>query len=479
MSRIRLFQSLGVALALSLLTPVVASARTNTWYVRHGGTGNGSNPLRPTGSLADAQSRSGPSDIIFVLPGSAPLDGGITLQDGQTLVGLGIGGHTPVISNSNPSSNGGNGVVLANDVRVWNLVIQDTARSGIYGLDSTGSDIRNVDVKRANFTGSLTPYSSLVIGPVPHGGIILVSATPGASGEHRISFCKVTDAVAMSVGAFAFYGASTELEVRHSLLSGGIGIPPDSPMIDVGLAGVAEFPGSRVEVTLTHSTVEKRLTYNGRNVLAYAGADADTELSVIGSTVSESGQDGVIGIAALHPARVSVDIRSSLVERSAQLNVEGTLINTPPFDPSRADQSIVSVSVRDSTIRAPGEYEGLESANVGMVPSVFVPAPFTNGTYALSIENSLLEDSSSTGVRIGGNFAALPPDESVYDVELSRNILLDEPIAITIAATGAYIDARRNCWGTPEGLTPDRLELIGGATSDQIDASRPIRCRAH
>jgi hypothetical protein len=58
-------------------------------------------------------------------------DGGLTLKPGQTLVGRTEAGRLPAITNSTAERNGGNGIVLADSVRIWNVRVVDTHASGV------------------------------------------------------------------------------------------------------------------------------------------------------------------------------------------------------------------------------------------------------------------------------------------------------------------------------------------------------------
>jgi len=108
---------------------------------------------KPFRTLARVETVSGPGDIIYILPSPFTLDGGITLQDGQSLLGLGVNpvevdeADTNVrITNTDPSKNVGTAIRLANDNTVAGIHIVKPFGNGIAGFDSTGSDIRNIMV---------------------------------------------------------------------------------------------------------------------------------------------------------------------------------------------------------------------------------------------------------------------------------------------------------------------------------------------
>lgn len=144
------------------------SART--WYVSATApTGGNGAAQTPFDSLAAVEQAAAPGDTIVVLPSpldTAPLDGGIALKPGQRLIGAGadvvqqpgnaaVAGPAllaalPRIRNTNPLRQQGDAVRLAAGSEVRNLVITESARGAIYGLNAPGSTIRGNDVSGYN-----------------------------------------------------------------------------------------------------------------------------------------------------------------------------------------------------------------------------------------------------------------------------------------------------------------------------------------
>ena len=75
-----------------------------------------------------------------------PLDGGVTLKPGQSLIGHAEAGRKPAVTNSNAGRNGGNGVVLADDYKVLDVRIERTRASGVLGFNVTGACLLGVGV---------------------------------------------------------------------------------------------------------------------------------------------------------------------------------------------------------------------------------------------------------------------------------------------------------------------------------------------
>ncbi|MBJ7328292.1 MAG: hypothetical protein JHC95_00255 [Solirubrobacteraceae bacterium] len=147
-----------VAAACAMTVVVMISggstASAATWHVQAGAAAGGDgSAAAPLSSLAAVEARSAPGDTIVVAPvPRGVLDGGIVLKAGQTLVGGGpsvVGdvapAALPVITNR-----AGDGVRLADDTTVSNLVIRRPRRGGIYGLDSVGVQVLGNDVSGHN-----------------------------------------------------------------------------------------------------------------------------------------------------------------------------------------------------------------------------------------------------------------------------------------------------------------------------------------
>jgi hypothetical protein len=120
--------------------------------------GDGSDQA-PFNSLEAVEKASAPGDEIAVLPSPLsvpPLDGGIALKPGQKLIGRGPSANDPAalnaprITNSVAARNSGDAVVLADHVEVGNLVIVDSYRGGIYGVNVNDVNIHDNNLSRTN-----------------------------------------------------------------------------------------------------------------------------------------------------------------------------------------------------------------------------------------------------------------------------------------------------------------------------------------
>ena len=354
-----------------------------------------------------------------------------------------------------------------------------TRASGVLGVDVSGACLIGVEVEDANQSAGLTTSEASVLGRISNGGILFIAARSGKAFENRLLRCGVRRATGIGIGVFALKGARSRLVVNHGRVEGGTLIPP---LFDVGVAALAHGRSSEVHLEMADADVRGRLSQQGRNILVFAAADARAKARIERSTSGEVGQDGIVAVAAMVPATVEIEIRDSTIERAGQMNIEGTILNLPPSDPARAHEGLVSIDVQRSIIRDAGFVDGFrgEAQNLWLAPTVFAPGPFARGHYRLSVRDSIVEKALKAGIGLGnqGSEFRIAPDEGEYRVRLRNNTIRDNgPAEITIAASEARVDARRNDWGTPAGLAEGRVVLLDKADRSQLDASQPLARR--
>jgi hypothetical protein len=146
---------------VALLGAGASEASAATWHVRAGAAAGGTgSATAPFATLEAVEKAAGPGDTIVVDPApldTPPLDGGLALKPGQRLVGGGPPvtapaglARLPVLTNTTAARLDGDGVRLARDTSVSNLVVRGTYRGAIYGLDSVGVTISGNDVSKHN-----------------------------------------------------------------------------------------------------------------------------------------------------------------------------------------------------------------------------------------------------------------------------------------------------------------------------------------
>jgi hypothetical protein len=450
------------------------------WYVQAGATGDGRVRSSPIGSTAQLEGESNPGDIIVVLPAAVPLDNGLTLKPRQVLLGVSDGAEYPVLTNATRDVNGGNGLVLADGVRVGGIEIRDTTASGIHGKDVGDITISNVLVTNAN-TGNVELVSLPNVGiplSLTHGGVTILTSQEGGTGSVTLSRIRVIDSAGMGVGAVALNGSSISLHLVDSEVRDGEMVALSLPN-DYGVAAFAGGDSSTVTLDVFNSEVSGRMSPGGRNVILVADGGGEVRGLVSESVVGASGQDGVIAMTITLPASIDLAIVGSTIENAAQSNVEGTMLNLP-HDEIAAGTSHVNVSIERSTIRSAGStpYPTPTHFNVNMTGSFLSPdQPLPRGRYRLQISDSEIESSRGYGVRIGTTSVRPTVDPGLFDVLIRGTHFEGNEMAdLMIGATDAQIDARENCWSSPDSESEARVVSVWPDVGGTVDVSDAVSC---
>ncbi len=208
------------------------------WYVsataKPGGDGTREKPFN---TLMQAQAWSAARDTIVILASpvtTPPLDDGIWLKTGQTIIGEGpsiTSQHplevAPRITNSTSFYNNGDAVVMADHTTVKNLVIISPYRAGIYASNVTGVRIIGNHISGHNQSCTagihIFPFRTLESRGIPNGwaGIMIDSWT--GRGEAIIDGNIVRDATCGDgidirlAGSAAFDVAVTNNHIAHLL----------------------------------------------------------------------------------------------------------------------------------------------------------------------------------------------------------------------------------------------------------------------
>jgi hypothetical protein len=143
------------AWSIALLVIAVAlvagsSEAASTWYVKGDAAGGGDGSRnRPFATLEQVEGASQPGDTIRILPSTRPLDGGIQLKENQRLIGFGdpvtkagSSGPRPTVTNTSSARYDGDAIRLAANTLVQNIHIDGAARSGIFGVNAARAQIR-------------------------------------------------------------------------------------------------------------------------------------------------------------------------------------------------------------------------------------------------------------------------------------------------------------------------------------------------
>jgi len=472
---------LGQCAALAaLIVATVAPAQPQkqaSWFVQAGAVGDGTSVESPTGSVESLNRLSGEGDRIYLLPSDAALEGGIALKVGQRLIGLDREGRKPVITNSDSTRNHGCGVVLSIGSHVSNVRIEGTVASGIYGRNVAGVRIDRVDVHDANRLQSFIDATFPTLpGRLPHGGMVFVHSDSPADVE--VTFSTVTQTSGFGIVSITSGVARTRLSVSHTRVEGGSRIG----FFDIGIAALVKDRKATTRLDISDAEVRGRLSPSGRNVMiaASGGGHGDARIKRIAS--GPTGQDGIAGAVMQSPSEITIHISDSVIEDAGQMNVEGSLINLPPEDSAQANAARVSIEIERSIVRRAGAVSGFEevASNVWLGGSQFIKdGPPAVGHYRLRMTGSRIEGAGRSGLEFGNRriTASGHLETSAFDVLLRGNTIAGNGEAdVMMYAPRARVDARKNCWGRPEGLAENRILVSAPARRSQLDAAEPLSC---
>ena len=469
-----------IVLASCLGSSIIAQHSPGMWFVQAGAKGDGTTAENPLGSTASLEAVSQPSDLIIVLPSESPLDGGIALKNGQTLIGLSDVDPKPRITNTSPERNGGNGLVLAGDNRIGNIRIENPFASGIMGTNVSGCWIEEVEIVHANQSRTSLDIK-YGLGEVHHGGITLLHPDSIVSSTNHISNTRIIDATGPGIASVSFNGVKNLLRVHNCRVQGGSFV---APPVDCGILSAAEGENTKSMLEVSDSKISGRMSPHGRNIVIAANAKASAKARIARTYSGKVGQDGILGVVMVRPAEVIIDIENSILEK-ATTNLEGTIVNVPTTDSLRASDAKVSIHVKESMIRdaiANMEWEGekVRAGNIIMGPSPRTPTPMPAGSYELSIMNSRVENGEGYGFYIGilsEEFQCEPELLGRYKVILRDNVITNNGESeLILSGANVKIDARQNCWGSSGELENTKVLIGDHSDLSQLDTSDPIPC---
>jgi hypothetical protein len=447
------------------------------WFIKAGATGHGRDRSSPFGSTAQVEHASRPGDIIFLLSADEPLDDGLTLKPRQTLIGVAPeSGQYPLLSNTTGDRNSGHGLILADGVRVEGIEVRNTHASGIFGVDPGNVELSDVVVSNANTAQLTMPDRPTYLDyTLTHGGIVFLGSSAGETSSLKLTRTRVFGSSGLGVVAAAYAGARVSLNLLDSEIRDGTAID----RADRGVYAFAHGASSTVDLEVIRSTVSGRMGRYGRNISLQASRDATVSGLVYESFVGASGQDGInAGLLEL-PASVDLSIVGSTIENSAQSNIEGTMLALP-HDEAAASASRLSISIDRSTIRGAGRtpYVRADHFNILMTGSPTPPDhPLPRGQYRLSVIDSEIAASQEAGLWVGAPWGGEPIDPGQFEILVRGTQFLENETAdIQIGASAVEIDARQNCWLSPDGREEARVITTSPADDGTVDTSDSVPC---
>jgi large repetitive protein len=423
----------GIATATATVTVVISN---RVWYVSATAVGTQTGrSSEPFATLAQAQTASAINDFIHVRPGTYA--SGITLKDGQKLVGTGVAlvvnSFTLAPASIAPVLQGT--IVLANGNTVTGVnVAVSSATNGIDATNVTGGTIAVVNV-----TGG---YEALT-----------VTNASGTFALTDVSLAPSGDGIFIVGGSPTINAANLDI-----VTTTGTGIGGDSGTLNItaGSDGSTIATGTGAIVSLSNMTlgVSLRSASNtgGMTGLVLTGTTGSFTVTGDGSNAA-NGSGGSIAGSTLIPVQIldaagTVTLRSMNVSLAATANsgvyvdnnAGGTLaVNLTGFSITGANSS--------SQVRALVQVEGDTAANVTTnVQGSFFNNSFTYGLFTAANGNSAMNvtvNQSGFGTNVVTTGATNQPGTAIT---LPNAI----PMAITNGGSAqvGYTVTNNTFWGT-------------------------------
>ena len=463
-------RAIGFCLPVLAMWSIFSSSAADAavWFVKASAAANGNGSIvHPFNSLDAVQNASKPGDQIIVLASSAstpPLDGGITLKTGQSLVGAnslslfaGANDPAPRITNSSASQNGGNAVVLANNTVVSNLVIQNSWTNGVLGTDVTGASVLGNQITGTNQSCTegfdIFPFS-VVVGTTT----IPIPGITGGWAAIEFEYANLTGAG--KVSAINNY-------IHDATCGDGIDVQlKGNTKVTAELDGnVFEFLQQGVFGDSFFNTVEAIGTQTSDNSTLTLNANYNFEDNLGNGTIAE-GADAEGFLINLGGASVqNVNVNHHTYRNSESLG-----------GPSSNGFEVAEMQTGGST------------ANVAITNSAFSGSPSdilqfnflgANGTINASVNKSVIQDSTGVGftpvVEVGNNGTCLEAYNGGLNSRLSINVnnsklanCVAQGIGIfnLYAAPSIKLDVERSLI---EGNTYSNLILQNSAPLDDLE----------
>jgi hypothetical protein len=328
----------------------------------------------PYGTLAALQADTG-CDTLIVLYSEFPLDGGITLRNGQELLGYpGPSGMMPVISNTSASANDGHGIRVAAKNSIKSLHVTNTYNRGISGVGVESLSINDLLITEFGNSGMLIPNTQ---------GTLF--APPGIFVE-TISDARIT----------------IENSELADGVSNGIYLSSFSGNAKIVIEGVTIRDGRDVGQEFA------------QGIGVFSLWDAAVDLKVIDAYVTNAGEgltDGISGIAFFADGISSMKFR-----------VDGFDFINPDFSPFETGLTIGAI-VGSASIQGEVKNSIVRNATADGINILGIFG--VNHSIDLLISNNEIYD-SGTGILLRDLFSS----SSVYNIDILKNRIVNTGIGL-------------------------------------------------
>lgn len=471
--------NLNVAVAAILCLYFGAAVADDCYVIGDTSGNNLSAPLgsldNPYGSLAAIQADTG-CDTLIVLYSEFPLDGGITLRNGQELLGhSGPSGMLPVISNTSASANDGHGIRVAAKNSIESLHVTDTYNRGISGVGIESLSIKDLLITEfgnseilmpnsqgtafappgifveTSFDARVTIEDSELADGVSNG--IYISSFSGTTGIviERVTVRDGRDVgqvFSQGIGVFSFLDAVVDLKVidvhvtnvGQGLTQGTSGIAffadgdstmkfrvdrfnffnPDFDWSEDGLAIGAIFSRGLIEGEIENSVFRNATGAGAINLFGLFGFDNTVDVRISNNEIYDSG--GGVRLEDLLSAFSTYNVD---VEKNRMVNTSIGIDN----------QHILSFS---NTLNLFVEKNSIENAFIGLLNVIIGPNPFA-------------------GFNVDAGIGALGSKGKNRFVNTFLDAIADGPM---------IVKAQNNWWGDAGG--PDIVIEVNGGAIDYV-----------
>jgi len=392
-------------LSLFLMLPAAA----NTCYVS--GDTNKSNPAKPLGSaqnaysaLAQVEADAGCVEII-VLYSETALDGGITLKDGQRLIGIqGPAGALPVISNSSADENDGNAVNLARDNRIENLHFRNCYQSAVFGGNPGDFKIESSLITQFAQSGSTISIPEGIIFAPP--GIYILADSDITIDARDVEIREAKGSAIQMI----IHDGNAEV-VLENVAVRDLGALPDAH-ISPGVSLLAD--GHATVETIVRETSVTDIgegQSNSDGMLFIAFETASYALLVDGyqyTNLNDLGGRGAtgleIGIENGQGAVFDAEIRNSVLQGGASLGMQ-------VIDQGQGNNNSLTTHIHDNEIYDSGA-SGIEfDIGFGSI----------NATNTFTLDNNLIVGAGASGIEL----YSIIGQQDVVNMLLEKNTILD------------------------------------------------------
>jgi hypothetical protein len=407
---------------------------------------------KPYSSLAEVEANSLPGDKITVLFSDTALDGGLTLKESQHIQGKRgkkQDKHSlPVVTNSDHSSNDGNGIIAASNTRISELNIRDTAQNGIYFFNASNVCIQKNLIENPNSIPALNPQGAAAIF-----GQAINGHSTDVLIEDNVMHARAHDAidtfgVVFVSGNDAFM--SGVVQGNHvSEMNGRAYFPV------VNQNGVADF-------AFYDNSAKTIGPSNADSFFVFGGDSGDITVDVKNYYLDNS-EIGVLGDPTNHGFEVwnGPIVPGSGIASTVRVTADQIVIHVSAADgifvANTVPEGQMEVSIKNSEVlRAAGRLTGGIGA-IGQNPFYGFPIPFNNSKLSLLIETTdviaTLPGINLWGTPIPAIAVFLSGINDVIDLgsgalgSAGQNRIIDNPLDYAVMFNFSATFAQKNYYG--------------------------------